>query len=211
MKPFELVGNQVKQGDIRISRHDAQLFRDTALQGLKIHRQQVTEDSSLVMTGAYASGMLSEFSHDAGVTETGFYTKTHIDGLGRDWLSRITFAHFRESARDTKIYNTFFIEGSKGEILNAVRRVRVIRHVGGFAIDESGDLQEAVTRRVDRGFEEPMTPAHVLHTRRRVEQIMGRARVLGAVRSGQMGRNRVFNPEFAEQRNVDLNQRLWFQ
>lgn len=178
MKPnFEHVGPIVDFGDVRIDNDQAEAFRKSALNGTKIRKLAIEDESSLVLTTSYATGVLSTAAADYDVSESSFYAKS-FSGLHPDyWRSVVTFARYNQKHADTKIYNVYEVEAYAGEVTSAVRRVRVIRNLSRIAFDQAGEPYEDMYSRQRKSFEIPMQPDDVGFVSTSMTRIMNRQRV----------------------------------
>lgn len=174
---FEQVGKHVELGDVSISQDDADRFRHAALQGAKIHKLFIGDSSTYIWTASYATGVLAQAASDYEVDERAFYAKSVAGQDPHFWRSVITFARFNQKHADTKIYNIYEVEAQGGELLTAVRKVRIIRNLTRIAFDENGEPTEDIYSRQRKGFEVPMQPEDVDLVVRDVERIVNRQRV----------------------------------
>lgn len=173
---FEHVGPRVEFGDVAISAGEAELFRKSALQGIKVKELVLDDDETRIVTSAYTSGFLSDAAADYDVYSSAFYSKTTMGANPDFWRSVITFARFNSKQSDTKIYNIFDVESYQGEPTFAARRVRVIRNLSRIAFDENGDPFEDTYSHQRKTFETPMTSEDVTTALRRVEGVINRSR-----------------------------------
>ena len=178
MEPtFEHVGPRVDFGTVLIDPDEAETFRKTLLQGTRIRQLAINDESSLLWTTSYATGVLSTAAADYAVDESAYYAKTLAGSNPDYWRSVITFARYNQQQADTKIYNIYEVESQSGELVSAVRRVRVIRNLTRLAFDEAGEPYEDNYSRQRKAFEYPMESSDVEVVATRVAHIMNRQRV----------------------------------
>ncbi|HEY8886271.1 MAG TPA: hypothetical protein VIM31_02090 [Candidatus Microsaccharimonas sp.] len=177
MKPtFEHVGPIVDFGDVQIDGDQAEVFRKTALQGTKIHKLSIEDQSSYIWTASYATGVLSDAAADYDVTESAFYAKS-LSGMKPDyWRSVVTFARYNLKHADTKIYNIYEVEAHAGEVTSAVRRVRIIRNLSRLTFNSAGEPYEDTYSRQRKSFETPMQPDDVDLVATNIARVMNRQR-----------------------------------
>jgi hypothetical protein len=175
---FQQVGPRVEFGQVGITPAEADRFRRVTLEGVKVKRLEISDIATFIMTTSYATGVLSNAAGDYEVDEASFYAKNIGQQNPDYWRSVITFARYNQKHADTKIYNIYETEWSGGEVVSAVRRVRVIRNLTRIAFDESGDPYEDVYSRQYKAFEAPMTGEDVTIVEDRVRRTMARQRVM---------------------------------
>ena len=181
MKPtFEHVGPKVDFGTVLIQPEEAETFRKTLLQGAKIRKLEINDESSLLWTTSYATGVLSTAAADYGVDESAYYAKTLAGSNPDYWRSVITFARYNSQQADTKIYNIYEVESQSGELMSAVRKVRIIRNLTRLTFNNAGEPYEDSYSRQRKAFEYPMESRDVEAVETRVTQIMNRQRVIDA-------------------------------
>jgi len=178
MKPtFEHVGPVVGFGDVQINEEQAEVFRQTALQGTKIHKLSIGDESSYVWTASYATGVLSTAAADYDVSESAFYSKS-FSGMNPDyWRSVITFARYNQKHADTKIYNVYEVEAHAGEVTSAVRTVRIIRNLSRITFNTLGEPYEDTYSRQRKSFQTPLQPDDIELVATNIGRIMSRQRV----------------------------------
>jgi hypothetical protein len=175
---YQHVGPRVEFGCVGITPGEADRFRRATLEGVKIKQLEIGDNTTLILTTSYATGMLSNAAGDYEVDESAFFAKNTGQQSPDYWRSVITFARYNQKHADTKIYNIYETEWSGGEVVSAVRRVRVIRNLTRIAFDESGDPYEDVYSRQYKAFEAPMTGEDVTIVEDRVRRTMARQRVM---------------------------------
>lgn len=174
---FQQVGSRVGLGEISITPAEADRFRRATLEGEKVKRLEISDNATLILTTSYASGVLSDAAGDYEVDETSFYAK-NTAGCDPDyWRSVITFSRYNQKHADTKIYNIYEAEWGGGELIGAIRKVRVIRNLMRIAFDESGEPYEDVYSRQYKTFENPMRGEDVEIVEGRVRRTMSRQRL----------------------------------
>ena len=178
MKPaFEQIGPEVNFGDVRIDNKQAELFRQNALQGTKIRTLSVEDHYSYLLTSAYATGILSTASADYDVPESAFFSK-NFKGANPDyWRSVVTFVRYTQKHADTKIYNAYEVESHGGEVVSAVRRVRIIRNLSRLTFNQAGEPYEDEYSLQRKSFQVPMQPGDVEAIATGMKRIMNRQRV----------------------------------
>lgn len=173
---FEHVGPIVDFGDVQIDGDQAEAFRKVALQGTKIKELSIDDDSSLVWTTSYASGVLSQAAADYDVYESAYFAKS-ITGARPDfWRSVVTFARYNQKHSDTKIYNIYEVEAHAGEVTSAVRHVRIIRNLSRITFNAAGEPYEDTYSRQRKTFQTPMQPEDVELVSTNIGRIMNRQR-----------------------------------
>ena len=177
---FEHVGPRVSYGDVEISLEDAELFRQTALEGTKIRELQIGEHATRIVTSSYASGVLSTAAADYAVAESAYFSKSIAGAKPNYWRSEMTFARYNQKNSDTKIYNIYDVESVEGELVRAVRTVRVIKNFSRIAINAQGDPYEDMLSRWRKVYEKNMQPEDVRLVQQNAQRIMSRQRVLNS-------------------------------
>lgn len=178
MKPnFEHIGPIVDFGDVRIDNDHAEAFRKNALEGTKIHKLFIGDESSYIWTASYATGVLSTAASDYDVPESAFYSKSFTGSHPDYWRSVVTFARYNQKHADTKIYNVYEVEAYGGEVTSAVRRVRILRNLSRITFNQAGEPYEDTYSRQRKSFETPMQPDDVELVSTLMTRIMNRQRV----------------------------------
>lgn len=177
---FQVVGPRVEFGTVHIDHDDATRFRQIALNGTTIRDLNITDTSTYIYMTSYATGVLSDAKGDYAVSDSGFYAKTVAWAQPDYWRSTITFSRFNQKYADQKIYNVFEVESHAGELVSAVRKVRVIRNLTRLAFDpQTGEPIEETYSRQRKAFERPLSPEDIDAIATRATQIVSRQRVLG--------------------------------
>lgn len=174
---FTHVGPRIALGDVAISPDDAEIFRQTALKGVKIRKLFIDDHETLIQTTAFTDGLLSDAAADYEVDSMAVYSKSILGSTPDFWRSVVSFARFNAKHNDTKIYNIFEVENYEGELVRAVRTVRIIRNLSRLAFDDNGDPVQDTYSRQHKAFEVQMTSDDVSSVDLQVDRIVSRSRV----------------------------------
>lgn len=177
---FEHIGPRVEFGSANITNEEAETFRQIALRGLKINKLFVDDAETRIQTSAYTSGLISDAMGDYDVPSLAFYTKSILGTDPDYWRSVITFARFKSSSKEAKIYNIYDVESHGGEVALAARRVRIIRNLARVVFDENGDPYEDVYSRQYKSYETLMTSQDIEEIDQRTSRIIRRSEATGA-------------------------------
>lgn len=177
MSHFEQVGPVVEYGDVEINREEAERFRQLAQLGTKIKELEVSDSQTRLITTSYATGVLSDAAGDYEVSESAFYTKSMYDSNPELWNSRITFARYNQRNADTKIYNIYVVESVQGQVLQATRRVHIIRNLSRLVIQNNEPSEEIYSRQY-KAFEQPLVGDDIESIDRRMHQITARQGIM---------------------------------
>lgn len=175
---FQHVGKRVEQGTVLVTPEDVELFRLTALEGVKMRKFSRTETQTTFWMSSFTSGavILRDSASDYDVPSLAFYSKTVMESEPDYGRSTITFARYSQRDRNTKIYNIYDVESQDGEATMAVRRVRILRDLSRIAFNEDGEPYDDVYSHQRKVYEVPMTSDDVVRVARLVDRITRRAK-----------------------------------
>ncbi len=176
---FQLIGQRVSLDDTEMSFEKAEEFRRAALQGERIKELVLNGQRTDILVTSYASGVISDAAADYAVPESAYFARSRGGEIGANsWSTIVTFARYNLKHADTKIYNIYGLELYEGDVVSAVRRVRVIRSLSRLAFTDSGEPFEDTYSRQYKFYEKPFRSEDVSGVVDTMRRIQARQRVL---------------------------------
>lgn len=176
---FQLIGQRVSTDDTAMSVEMAEKFRQAALEGERIKELTIDDQRTDILVTSYASGVISDAAADYEVPESAYFARSRGGEIGENsWSSTVTFARYNLKHADTKIYNIYNIELYEGDVVSAVRRVRVIRSLSRLAFTDSGEPFEDTYSRQYKFYEKIFRSEDVSGVVDTMRRIQARQRAL---------------------------------
>jgi len=171
---FHMVGPRVEFGTVHIDHDDATKFRQIGVRQATIRDLQITETGTHIYATSYRTGTLTDTKCDDVEGDSGFFARTVAWAKPDYWRSTLTFSRFSDDdGIDQRIYNIFEVEAHEGELISAVRKVRIFRNLTKVAIDdETGEPVDETYGRERKAFERPLLPEDIDLIAQRAARVM---------------------------------------